>query len=679
MLRFICFLLLLPVAVNQISAAPLKGRVKADDGKALSGVSITILQNSWTKPVTLKSAADGSFNASVDVSKIARVEFVLRGYRTMSFTGGVLQDGEMQVAMKAVGAWGNETVLNERLYYRQQAAGLEESLVYGTGSGSAAVRHRSSAAGASGGTLKAVTVTAAPSRPRPSYKAASSRPITAEHIEAMPTPDLGAAYSTAPASDELRSGSADKADRMVPSGSSAANTPSAGKLTSGEVADFNKWQLWQDMDTTEMKSNRATWKLFPTHRYTIQLQNSDGSALSNAYVRLHHSGARDTVWAAWTDNTGKAELWDGFFTDGKSRGGVLAATVVYNGNTLTQEALKPFAEGINIVRTSGRCTPARQLDVAFLVDATGSMDDEISYLKAELTDIIARCKDSLPGLDLRTGCLFYRDGGDDYLARISDFNGDLSKTVAFINDNGAGGGGDTPEGVDAALEEGLNRLSWRDGNTIRIAFLVLDAPPHEDAATVVRIQKLAAAYAARGIRLVPVVCSGAEKTTEYLMRSLALATNGTYLFLTDHSGIGGAHLAPTTDKYDVEYLNGLICRIIHQFAWMPDCRQQTVAGSGSDTARVVHQLPVTDSSKPIRVIQWRYYPNPTSGLLNVSVTGGGGELYVCDLSGKILYRFRPDEGGNATVDMTQYPAGVYFIRYYYDAEGMVSGRFTVVH
>ena len=74
-----------------------------------------------------------------------------------------------------------------------------------------------------------------------------------------------------------------------------------------------------------------------------------------------------------------------------------------------------------------------------------------------------------------------------------------------------------------------------------------------------------------GIRIIPLTASGIGKETEYLMRSLALLTNGTYLFLTDDSGIGGSHIKPTTDSYDVEMMNEMIVRIINQFIDTPNC------------------------------------------------------------------------------------------------------------
>ena len=97
-------------------------------------------------------------------------------------------------------------------------------------------------------------------------------------------------------------------------------------------------------------------------------------------------------------------------------------------------------------------------------------------------------------------------------------------------------------------------------------FMILDAPPHYDAARVKSIQRSVKEAAARGITLIPVVASGIDKNTEFLMRFMALGTNGTYVFLTDDSGIGNSHLKPTIGSYQVEYLNQLLNRLINKYA-----------------------------------------------------------------------------------------------------------------
>ncbi len=79
------------------------------------------------------------------------------------------------------------------------------------------------------------------------------------------------------------------------------------------------------------------------------------------------------------------------------------------------------------------------------------------------------------------------------------------------------------------------------------------------------MQKAIKHAAEKGIKVIPISASGIEKDTEFLMRFFAISTNGTYTFLTDDSGIGDSHLKPTTGKYDVEYLNELMLRLILKY------------------------------------------------------------------------------------------------------------------
>lgn len=459
------------------------------------------------------------------------------------------------------------------------------------------------------------------------------------------------------------------ADKRTSIAAPAAPEARAGSLTSGEINDFAKWTLWEDISTETLKEYRATWPFRPEARYTVWVKSKDGTPLCNARVKM--SDGHGAVWETMTDNTGKAELWYGIWSIKDSEPARLSASVEHGGQRFSIPSLKPFAEGANILATNLPCNNPAKLDIAFIIDATGSMQDEINYLKAELRDILQKVKDSMPATQVQTGAIFYRDLQDAYITRSSDLTPDFSKTEAFIADNNADGGGDFPEALDAAMQDGLDNLHWRADATTRLAFLVLDAPPHSDAATVKKMQELTAKYAARGIRLIPVVCSGSDKSNEYLMRALALATNGTYLFLTDHSGIGGSHTAPTTDKYDVEYLNGLIYRVIHQFAYMPACKERPA--TPGDTARVQQ---TTDSAQ---IITWRYYPNPTTGILHIEHTHTSGYLIITDITGKAILRIPADASGHTTIDVGQYPAGIYAIRYSWADDKWLTGKFVVVH
>jgi hypothetical protein len=72
-------------------------------------------------------------------------------------------------------------------------------------------------------------------------------------------------------------------------------------------------------------------------------------------------------------------------------------------------------------------------------------------------------------------------------------------------------------------------------------------------------------YAAMGIKLIPIASSGIDKSTEFLLRMMASVTEGTYVFITDDSGVGGEHIQPTVGEYKVEILNDLMVRLIQKY------------------------------------------------------------------------------------------------------------------
>lgn len=106
----------------------------------------------------------------------------------------------------------------------------------------------------------------------------------------------------------------------------------------------------------------------------------------------------------------------------------------------------------------------------------------------------------------------------------------------------------------------MDSHDW-DADSVKVMFLVLDAPPHEDTQIIDEVVKHVRDAAEKGIRIVPVAASGVDKSCEYLLRSMAFMTGGTYTFLTDDSGIGYAHTEPTIGSYSVEKLNDMMVRI----------------------------------------------------------------------------------------------------------------------
>ena len=72
-------------------------------------------------------------------------------------------------------------------------------------------------------------------------------------------------------------------------------------------------------------------------------------------------------------------------------------------------------------------------------------------------------------------------------------------------------------------------------------------------------------YAKHGIKLIPVAASGVDKDTEFMLRFFDVATGGTYVFLTDDSGIGNSHIKASVGNYNVESLTDIMIRLIKKY------------------------------------------------------------------------------------------------------------------
>ena len=424
--------------------------------------------------------------------------------------------------------------------------------------------------------------------------------------------------------------------------SGASNNIKAGQLTAGEVNDFAKWYFWNKVLNETHKKYLADWKIKARNRYTVQVTNKDGYPIVSQQVTLVDAKG-NSLFQAVTDNTGKAELWANLLA-GQQQTGKMKIRV--DNQTIPA---KPWSEGLNTIVLDEECGASDAVDVVFVFDATGSMGDELHYLQAEMRDVISRAKDATGGLNIRTGAVVYRDHGDEYVTRLSRLTDDIKATQNFIDKQHASGGGDFPEAIPEALMAAINSAGWDQNARARIAFLVLDAPCHKDSTTLALLHEQILNAAAWGVRVVPVVCSGLDDAGELLMRSIALATNGTSFFLTDDSGIGNAHLKPTTDTLKVEHLNDMLVRTIVEFSTMPTCDAAQAQDDGIDE---------------------HFIPNPfdANDMTNLDVIPHGPTtIYLLDITGKLIAVLDGDintiEVSKATFPLA---TGVYFLKAFVD-------------
>ena len=336
----------------------------------------------------------------------------------------------------------------------------------------------------------------------------------------------------------------------------------SGIITAGEWNDLDNWTFWNGLLSGQDYSEIPEyWKFYHNNRISILL-NSNNQPLINAEVLLLRNG--EPAWSSRTDNHGRAELWIDLFQPNESVN-MEDYSLAVNGQEIDVE-LTQYNEGINEIEFNTNSSPQNRVELAFIVDATGSMGDELEFLKDDLENVIERVENSNSTLDIYTSSIFYRDEGDAYVVKESGFSGNISTTLEFINHQNAAGGGDFPEAVHTALNKGINELQWSEQARTRIAFLILDAPPHYKSEVIVQLQNSIEEAAKKGIKIIPITASGIDKKTEFLMRFFSLSTNGTYVFITDDSGVGNDHLEPSVGEYQVEFLNDLMVRLIKKYS-----------------------------------------------------------------------------------------------------------------
>ena len=185
---------------------------------------------------------------------------------------------------------------------------------------------------------------------------------------------------------------------------------------------------------------------------------------------------------------------------------------------------------------ASRVRPKPIVEVAFVLDTTGSMGGLIEGAKRKIWSIATAIVDSNPDADIRMGLVAYRDIGDDYVTRTFDLTTDIQDLYANLLELRAHGGGDWPESVNEALDVAVNKLRWTPtGDTRRIVFLVGDAPPHMDYAQDTKYPTTLAVARQKDI-IVNAVLAGDARDTERVWRDIARNGNGRFIPIPQDGG-----------------------------------------------------------------------------------------------------------------------------------------------
>lgn len=225
--------------------------------------------------------------------------------------------------------------------------------------------------------------------------------------------------------------------------------------------------------------------------------------------------------------------------------GLLLATAlgfVYNharSEAAEEGAAAASAEVMEAEPTRITAEPVREgprVDVAFVIDVTGSMQDEMEVIKGRIWEIASQVAAGSPTPDVRFGLVLYRDKTDDFVVHHIDLTRDIGAIHERLAEVDATGGGDHREHLLAALDRGLE-LGWSASPAVsKKMYLVGDAPAQTGYEDGRELEELLAEANAKNIRIDSIGCSGIDRAGgERQFARISAATAGTYQSLVYHA------------------------------------------------------------------------------------------------------------------------------------------------
>lgn len=366
---------------------------------------------------------------------------------------------------------------------------------------------------------------------------AAARPRGALRLAEPDNPfDTGAARAFAPRNDALA-------------------PPPTAAVKAGEWDDNANYQEFKRWLSSETAAQAAHFQDLRDRRFIV-VRDAAGSPVPACRVVIEDEAERRTELV--TAASGRAILFP--HAEGLS-GPTLSASTSCGGGAQARFDLTQGDGVVQLRLATQRSLSQRSIDVAFILDSTGSMSEEIAAVQATIQKVAASLRNS--NVRVRVGLVEFKDRGDAYVTKVFAMSSDLAQFSRQVAALTASGGGDTPESVNEALHVGIEQLAWNGEAFAKLAFLIGDAPPHLDYAQDYDYVLEAREAAHRGIQVFTVAASGMDTLGQVVWRQVAAYTGATNLFVLrggagpqsagagdPKSSCGGTQTAYTTGNLD---------------------------------------------------------------------------------------------------------------------------------
>lgn len=229
-------------------------------------------------------------------------------------------------------------------------------------------------------------------------------------------------------------------------------------------------------------------------------------------------------------------------------------------------------------------TSAPKVEVVFCLDTTGSMGGLLQGAKDKIWSICNQIVGGKPSPELKVGLVAFRDRGDQYVTKVFDLTEDLDAIHGHLKEFQAGGGGDGPESVNEALDVSVNKIKWskfhNEDETLRIIFLVGDAPPHMDYKDDVKYAVSCEKACRMGIIINTIQCGNDGECTKF-WQDISKKAEGQYVKIAQGGGV--QVVAAPQDKRLAE-INGELSKTTVAFG---DAKAKGEAKEKDDAARAL--------------------------------------------------------------------------------------------
>ena len=339
----------------------------------------------------------------------------------------------------------------------------------------------------------------------------------------------------------------------------AASERQRTALSAGEVNDNERWDEY--VYYRNQYSGPPVHDVDVTERYVITVTDANGRPVHNARVRV--STAEVALFEGRTYANGQTLFFPRAF-DGSEE----AESFTLDVETDEESQQLEFARGevldwvvtLDLVQpSSGGGVP---LDILFLLDATGSMADEIDQIKDSLLSISSRISDLPSQPDLRFGMVAYRDRGDEFVTRVYDFEADAPPLPRHDSRCGRGWwrrrSGIPQRG--AARGRTRARLALGRCDTADVPDRRRPRPTWDYVEDYSYADEMIEAHR-RGIKTFAIASSGLDQRGEYVLRQIAQHTMGRFIFIVYG---GGGTTSHDVGEYTVERLDDLVVSLVEE-------------------------------------------------------------------------------------------------------------------